>query len=126
MNPKKPRHIAILDGSARKNPSRYNTQDRQHTEGLAPPPAHLTDEQRAVYIELSEAALPGLLQRSDSVCVEIAACLLSEYRQHPADFAVGKFSVLRGLTRDLGLSPDGRQRFGIAPESDDGNEFDAF
>ncbi|MCR9104737.1 MAG: hypothetical protein NXI15_05540 [Gammaproteobacteria bacterium] len=70
--------------------------------------------------------MPGLLQRSDSVCVELAAGLLCQYRDDPTGFPASKLTLLRGFFRDLGLTPDGRQRFGIAPESKHENEFDVF
>ncbi|MFV8816675.1 hypothetical protein [Haliea sp. E17] len=111
--PKKPKHLALLDGSARKNPQRYRNEDRFHSDGLGEPPEHLTEAQEATWREIEAKALPGLLMASDRFMVEIAACLLAEYRSAPGDFRSGKLTTLNSLLYKLGLTPGSAQRFGI-------------
>ena len=127
-NYKKPRNLAVLDGSARKNPQRYRNDDRTHPEVLPEPPGYFTDEQHAIYREIEGKALPGLLTATESFFVELAAMLLFEYRRDPMHFQKGKLTELTSILGRLGFSPDARQRFGIPPFKEDKphNPFDEF
>ncbi|WP_373498979.1 hypothetical protein [Desulfococcus sp.] len=113
MANRKPSKILELSGAYRKNPSRKRPNEPQPTEQLGEPPAHLDRETAAVWVELVQIVPPGVLWASDRICVEIAACLLVEYRRRPADFMASRLAQLRGCLGSLGLSPADRGKLSV-------------
>ena len=65
--------------------------------------------------ELWREALPKLpwLHRTDKYCFAMWCCLQAEYEQNPASMKAAKYSILRLLAGDLGLTAAGRARLGF-------------
>ena len=65
--------------------------------------------------ELWREALPKLpwLHHTDKYCFAMWCCLQAEYEQNPASMKAAKYSILRLLAGDLGLTAAGRARLGF-------------
>jgi hypothetical protein len=131
MPPKKPLKILELTGSVKKNPKRYK--NRGKTPGpaelgaLGDPPQHLTIDQQACWHELAEidAAQNRLLTRCDRLAVELAACMMSDFRQHPELFSSSRMTQLQRLLRAFGMTgPSSRE--GVVAEPDAPNALSPF
>ena len=67
----------------------------------------------------------GVLTGADRIILEVAACLLAEFRECPAAFQGQKYTHLRGALASMGMSPSDRQKLGTEkPKENSG--FDEF
>lgn len=121
-----PLALAELKGSVRDNPKRYGKVVPENPNGIGEPPEHMGLYAQAIWHELVASALPGVLTGSERFMLEIACNLLSEYRENPIEFKVGKYPHLVGILARLGLSPADRQKLGVGKEEKDDNQFDMF
>lgn len=114
-NPKLPFALAKLRGSTRKNPSRYESRKHapQPHEGLGEPPQGLSPGALQAWLEIDRGLPPGVLTVADRMAVELAAQLLSEFRENPALFPAARLAQLRGLLGSLGLTPVDRIRLAV-------------
>ena len=102
---------AILEakGAFKNHPERRRGNEPKPAAGFPEtPPAHLTDEQKATWQQIVEITPPGVLANSDQLIVEIAACLLAEYRENPSEMVAGRITRLTCELGKLGLSPSDR------------------
>jgi len=120
------RELAELKGATRKHPERYRKQPPAVEQPLGTAPAHLTDAAKAAWFEVETYAPKGILKGADRIALEMLANLLSEYRNAPTEFAVGKYTHLIGCLARLGMTPADRQKLGVEKPEDEGNEFDEF
>lgn len=119
---RQPEVLAELRGLKRQNPGRYgNTPTSPYA--LGAPPAHLSDEARAVWMELEAYALEGVLKGSDRIVLEVASVLVAQFRKDPVEFAAAKMTHMIGVLARLGLSPADRQRLNM-PDRERRNAFD--
>lgn len=99
-----PRHriplaIAELTGRTRHDPQRYKQPPK--VEPLGDPPEHLSSEARAVWVELAEGCVPGVLGAPDRFVLELASTLTAEMRRSPGNFSTGKMTALRSILARL-------------------------
>ena len=123
---RKPTKILELKGAYKRNPSRRRGAEPTPSAPLGPPPPHLDDDTKAVWQELVEILPPGVLWSSDRVMLEIASCLLVEYRRDPAGFQTSRLSQLRGCLGSLGLSPADRSKVSVPDAKKTDDPWDAF
>lgn len=123
--PRTPTKILELRGAFDKNPNRRRDEEPQPSAEIGPPPNHLTARERRVYIELVEAAPPGVLTNADQHMVIVAARLEAEYRHRPEDFPTAKIGMLLKSLSSLGFSPSDRSKVHVRKPKDPG-KFDDF
>ena len=88
------------------------------------PPERLTKEQKAAWQQIVEITPPGVLANSDQLIVEIAACLLAEYRANRNEMVTARITRLTCELGKLGLSPS--DRAGLEVYKQEYNEYDQF
>ena len=88
------------------------------------PPEHLTNKQKEAWRQIVEITPPGVLANSDQFIVEIAACLLAEYRANPNEMVTARITRLTCELGKLGLSPS--DRAGLEVFKPDSNEYGDF
>ena len=121
-----PREIAELKGATKHDPQRYRKQPPAVEQPLGTAPDHLTEAAKAVWFEVETYAPKGILKGADRIALEMLANLLSEYRNAPTEFAVGKYTHLIGCLARLGMTPADRQKLGVEKAKDETNPFDRF
>lgn len=106
--PRLPTAVLKESGALAHNAHRYadRKDELQVKDPLSPPPKHLSKEERAVWKELVDRTVPGVLKAGDEFIVELAACLIQERRDKKASFA--KANQLVSVLAQLGLTPAGR------------------
>jgi len=120
-----PREVAELKGATRRNPQRYRKESPKSEQPLGLAPEHLSPGAKALWFEIENLAPRGVLTGADRLTLEILAELLSEWRESPREFAVGKYTHLIGCLARLGMSPADRQKLGME-KAKEGNAFDDF
>lgn len=118
--------IAELTGARAKNPGRYRNEAPAAEGELGDPPPHLSAGAAAVWREIASTAPAGVLATADRVAVELAANLVSEYREAPREFLASRIAQMTGLLARLGMTPIDRQRLTVAPAKPEENPFDSF
>jgi len=119
---RKPSKLLELTGAYKKNPQRQR-QDAEPAGELQGPPPHLTDKVLDCWHELAQAAPPGVITESDRFGLEIAACLLAEFRQAPADITAARLSRLESILSKFGMAPADRSRVIAHNPQSKGNAF---
>lgn len=122
---RQPREVAELKGATKHDPQRYRKEPPVVDHELGTAPDHLSEKAKACWFEISTFAPKGVLKGADRFVLEITANLLSEYREDPKEFAVGKYTHMIGCMARLGLSPSDRQKLGTE-KPPEGNPFEAF
>ena len=82
-------------------------------------PIHLTEEEKVCWDELVSIAPAGVLTGADTIVVEMAACLLSEYREDRAKFNPSKLTRLSSEINRIGLSPSSRASLTVEKPQED-------
>jgi phage terminase small subunit len=121
-----PREVAELKGATKHDPQRYRKQPPAVDQPIGSAPAHMTEAARKVWFELETYAPRGVLTGADRVALEMLSNLLSEYREDPVAFKVGKYPALIGCLARLGMTPADRQKLGVEKPKDDDVAFDEF
>lgn len=78
------------------------------------PPNHLSSSEQDVWEELREAAVPGVLRRSDSFFMEITTRLLDRYRRDP-EMKAALLSQLTKCLSQMGFGTMDRLKMGVTP-----------
>lgn len=120
-----PREVADLKGADRIHPERYRKEVPKNAQPLGVMPDHLTEGAKAVWFEVEEYLLPGVMTAADRLVMEMLCELLAEFRKGPADFPAAKLGHLIGCTARFGMSPADRQKLGTEKPKE-GNPFDQF
>jgi len=118
---------AILEarGAFKNHPERKRQHEPEPAGGLPDkPPHHLTEEQKATWRQIVDITPPGVLANSDQLIVEIAACLLAEFRANPNEMVTARITRLTCELGKLGLSPS--DRAGLEVHKPEYNEWDDF
>ena len=109
------------NGGFKTNPNRRRI-DPPSAGEIGKPPEHLSEEEKATWQELVATSPQGVLQASDSVAVELAVTLLSDYRRDRASFNAGRLAVLQKALSAIGRTPIDRGRVAVAPLPADPND----
>ena len=116
--PRTPTNVLEMRGSFDKNPQRRS--DREGAPIVKKPlgtvAAHLTLEQKKCWKEIAKITPKGVLTEADRITVELAACLLAEFREDPAGFSGAKLARLEAITGKMGLNPSDRTKINIGTE----------
>ena len=111
--PRTPTRVLEARGAFRKNPQRRRDGEPECTDPLGAPPEHLAEGEARCWHELAENAPVGVLTRSDRHSVEVAACLLAEFRVDRAAFNAARISKLQTLLGSFGMNPSDRASLSI-------------
>lgn len=127
--PRTPTSMLELSGSADRNAARMERQGRgtepKPVPTLGDAPATLTENQQAIWHELTDQIPPSVATKADRMVVEICVRMIERMRlgtARSADYA----TLLRGLSQ-LGLTPADRSKIHVpeaaVTEHDPFNEF---
>jgi phage terminase small subunit len=102
-------------GTLHKNPSRYLGRFVAQSAPARPigkAPAHLPAVEQAIWAELTKAAQPGLLQRSDRLFLEVCCKLVARMRatENPKS---SEINALTNILGKLGLNPTDRAKLDL-------------
>ena len=123
--PRTPTKVLELKGAFEKNPQRKREGEPVPVGEVAPPPTHLNAREQRVYIELVEAAPPGVLTSADTQVVSIAARLEAEWRRDGSKFPAGKIGQLVKALAQMGMTPADRSKISLGKPEEAG-KFDDF
>ena len=122
--PKTATAILELRGAFKKHPERKRPKEPKPSAPLNKrAPQHLKAHQQKTWRQLMKIVPPGVLMNADCLIVEIAACLLAEYRKDPDAMPTARITRLTTELGKLGLSPPDRAKLMVA-EPDQPGEFD--
>lgn len=122
--PRKPTRVLELNAAFTKNPKRMRTREPQPNLEFNPAsPDHLSEQQKKCWKEIVEIVPHGVLGNADGICVEIVACLLSEFRDDPVAMPASRLTRLSTELGKLGLNPAARASLSI-PQPKRKNPFD--
>jgi len=120
-----PLNILRLRGADKKNPARLKMRENEPIPKavLGNPPRHLAKDESKCWRELTRAAPYGVLGDSDSWEVEIASCLMAQYRRSRLDMPAARLNLLHSIMGRFGFTPADRSRVQV-PEQKSKNRFD--
>ena len=120
-----PVNLLRLRGSIKKNPARLKERENEPVPKavLGKPPKHLTSNERKCWRELTSKAPFGVLSDCDAWSVEMASCLMAQYRQSREDMPAVRLNLLHSIMGRFGFTPADRSRISVSqPEKT--NKFD--
>lgn len=118
-----PSKILELRGAFNKHPDRRRGGEPKPKADIGPAPAHLNEAQAALWDEMVGIALPGVLGDADRWMLEIAVCLMADYRQQPETFTAARVTQLISCLSRLGMTPADRSKVSALPQGSR-DEFD--
>ena len=119
MRGRKPKPTALR--LANGNPGKRRLRREPASAPLTTPPAVLSAELLPIWVEIIEAAPPGVLRMADAILVELACRLLAQAR-HGGDYRAGTAAQIRACFAELGMTPAARARL-AAPSLPTQNSF---
>lgn len=121
-----PRELAEIKGAPRKHPERYRKTPPKSEYPLGDAPAHLSEDAKACWFEISTYAPVDVLKGADRLMLETLSQLVAQFRRDPEGFPAAKLGHMIGCLARLGMSPADRQKIGVEGKEEEGNEFDRF
>jgi len=120
-----PVNLLRLRGSIKKNPARLKARENEAVpkDVLGNPPKHLTKDERKCWRELTSKAPYGVIGTCDSWEVEIASCLMAQYRRSRLDMPAARLNLLHSIMGRFGFTPADRSRISV-PQPEKKNKFD--
>jgi phage terminase small subunit len=107
--PKTATNILELKGAFKTHPERKRKNEPAGSPIVsATAPAHLSDGQSAAWAEIVAVVPAGVLTGSDSIHLEIVACLLAEFRAEHGLLDTARITRLTSEMGKLGLNPSAR------------------
>lgn len=107
---------AILDakGSFKTNPRiKRPNEPKPNNAFRKTPPKGLDRYQQKAWNDIVKRVPAFVLTDADEIIVEIASCLLAEFRDSPTDMPFGKIGRLHALLGSMGLTPSDRAGMSI-------------
>ena len=120
--PRTPTNVLDARGAFKKNPQRKR-EDAQTAGPLSRAPGGIPPGALAAWKEIVGAAPVGVLTTADAMSVEIAACLMDEYRCNRVEFPAAKLVRLEALLGKFGMTPADRAKVGGKKQEPKGNPF---
>lgn len=122
-----PTNILKLRGADKRNPKRIKERENEPVPNtkLGNPPKALNKEERACWRELVKKAPYGVFGDCDSWEIELAACLMAEYRSGRAAMVTSRLNLLHSILGRFGFTPADRSKISI-PKQKKKNPFDEF
>ncbi|MGF6526047.1 hypothetical protein [Variovorax sp. PvP013] len=126
--PRKPTNVHELRGTFKTHPERRAARANEPTPTgeIGAPPAHLSDAERACWIEVVGICHPGTLCNADRLIVEHAARVLNALRSRPLHLDVKLMVRLEAALGKLGLTPADRSKVPLLKSPTAGNPFSKF
>jgi len=123
--PRVPTNLLRLRGAAKKNPARMKLRENEAIPkaALGNPPKHLSKDERKCWRELTGMAPYGVVSDCDAWEVEIASCLMAEYRRSRLDIPAARLNLLHSILGRFGFTPADRSRVSV-PKPEEKNPFD--
>jgi len=120
-----PLNILLLRGAAKKNPARLKERESEPVPKapLGDPPEHLAEDESKCWREFTSKAPYGVIGDCDGWEVEIASCLMAEYRRSRLDMTAARLNLLHSIMGRFGFTPADRSRVQV-PEKKSKNRFD--
>lgn len=112
--PRTPSNVLELRGAYRHEPGRRRSEPPSNG-ALGSPPERLSELEGLAWAELAAQAIPGVLARSDRLCVEMASRLLAELWDLGREFPVARLRQLHVLLGLFGMSPADRSKIRVDP-----------
>jgi len=116
--PRTPTKVLEARGAFKKDPQRKRDGEPEVTTPLGAPHESLNAAESAAWLELARNAPPGVLTEADRLPVEMAACLLVEFRADRAGFSAVKLARLQSLCGAFGMTPSDRAKLAIEKPKD--------
>ncbi len=120
-----PINLLRLRGAIKKNPARLKERESEPVPkaALGDPPGHLAKDERKCWRELISKAPYGVIGDCDAWEVEIASCLMAQYRRSRLDMPAARLNLLHSIMGRFGFTPADRSRISVSqPEKT--NKFD--
>ena len=111
-----PKNILRIRGSDKNHPGRMKKRENEpeNIKPLRDPPAHLSKLTKAVYSEIVELSIPGVLGEADTLAVEQAASLLVKCRGFDDDPpTAAERRLLFSYLGQMGMLPADRAKLSI-------------
>ena len=121
--PRKPTQLHVVQGTGRKCRMEKRKNEPRPDGEVGNPPAFLTKKQQAAWRELVGNSAAGVLTISDRVTLEMAACLLAEYRRKPDAMPATRMTLLERILAKLGMNPADRSRISVTSPEKGENPF---
>ena len=120
-----PLNLLRLRGAIQKNPARLKERESEPVPkaALGDPPGHLAKDERKCWRELISKAPYGVIGDCDAWEVEIASCLMAQYRRSRLDMPAARLNLLHSIMGRFGFTPADRSRVQV-PEQKSKNRFD--
>lgn len=112
---RKPTAELEASGAFQKNPARSRKREPNTGRGIGPAPAHLDDDERAVWDEIVGNCAAGVFQSSDRPMMEVLCTMMAEFRRDRAGFGGRRLQALLALMSRCGMTPSDRSRVMVAP-----------
>ena len=117
-----PTKILELRGSGKAHPERMRERKNEPISTIPipdNPPGYFSPAQRRAWHEIKGLVPPGVLTGSDVLTIEIAACLLAQFRADPDKMQPAKLTRLSSELSSLGLNPSARAKMTVEKPKDD-------
>jgi hypothetical protein len=114
-----------LRGADKNHPARLKERENEPVPkaALGNPPRHLSAAERKCWRELTRSAPYGVISDCDAWEVEMASCLMAEYRADRAAMPASRLNLLHSILGRFGFTPADRSRVQV-PEQKEKNPFD--
>jgi len=121
---KKPKHLKLINGSAKKHPERHKDDhlNPKPRLGIGKPPTSLDDELKAIWSELEKVCADGVLAKSDRLAFEMLCRTIRAIRNSDT-FVSSQYTQFVSLASKFGLSPSDRQNIHL-PHQKERSPFD--
>ncbi len=120
-----PLNILRLRGADKKNPARLKERKNEAVPkaALENPPGHLAEDESKCWREFTRKAPYGVIGDCDAWEVEIASCLMAQYRRSRLDMPAARLNLLHSIMGRFGFTPADRSRISV-PQPKKKNKFD--
>lgn len=115
---KTPSNLLELRGAMTAKKRRERAHEPAPNGEVGSPPEHLTDAQRAAWSEIKGNAPVGVFAKSDRIALELAAVLLTEFREDPKEMITSRMARLDSLLSRFGMTPSDRARVQVPEEQE--------
>lgn len=113
-----PTHLKAARGTLRKG--RTNPHEPTPKGEVGKPPDHISAAAKETWRELVKCAPPGVLFNCDRFAVELAACVLAEFRADPSGMLTPRIARLHSQLSSFGMTPAYRTKVvAVEPEPND-------
>jgi len=113
MPGRKPSVIMELNGTYKHNPSRRRKTVEPSEVPIGEPPAHLGEDQAAIWREIRDIAPPMVLKHCDGVALEMMTVLVLKLRTAPFTMTAADAGQLRNYLGEFGMTPASREKFSV-------------